>query len=83
MKKQALHTESTGNRSRSFYFDIKETKNGSNYMTISSVSQKPETAQNRRQLIIFENEMDHFAGAFMRSLINFDRKVLHKVTQKK
>lgn len=75
MKKQNLHTESTGKGRRTFYFDIKETKNGANYMSISSVTLKEEGAPERKQLIIFESEMDRFAGAFMRSLLNFDRKM--------
>jgi len=74
MTKQALYTESTTTGKRSFFFDIKETKNGEHYMAINSVTFQEDTPNDRKQLIIFENEMDHFAGAFMRSLLNFEAK---------
>jgi hypothetical protein len=80
MKKQSLHTERSGKGRRTFYFDIMETKTGSNYMSISSLTLNEEAQPERKQLIIFESEMDHFAGAFMRSLLNFERKMKVKAT---
>ncbi|MFT4663585.1 MAG: hypothetical protein ACI8YQ_000103 [Polaribacter sp.] len=74
MKKPVLHAEKTSKGRRNFYFDIKDTKDGQNFMAISSVSLKEEGQPERSQLIIFENEMDGFAGAFMRSLLNFEKK---------
>ncbi|MFK7807153.1 MAG: hypothetical protein AB8F74_05050 [Saprospiraceae bacterium] len=74
MIKQALHTEKSIKGKRHFYFDIKNTKNGKNYMSISCLTMKEEGAPARNNLIIFENEMDGFAGAFMRSLLNFEGK---------
>ena len=74
MKKQGLRTEKAGKGRRSFYFDIKDTKDGRNYMAISSVTLKEDGPPDRSQLIIFESDMDGFAGAFMRSLLSFERK---------
>ncbi len=74
MKKPVLHTETTSQGRRNFYFDIKDTKDGQNFMAISSVSLKEEGQTERSQLIVFDSEMDGFAGAFMRSLLNFEKK---------
>ena len=74
MKKQTLYTEKSIKGKRHFYFDIKNTKNGNNYMSISCLTMKDDGVPQRKNLIIFENEMDGFAGAFMRSLLNFEGK---------
>lgn len=74
MKKQSLHTEQSRKGHRRFYFDIKDTRHGKNYMTISSIKMKENEAPERSQIIIFESEMDGFAGAFMRSLLNFESR---------
>ena len=73
MIKNVLHSENTGKGKRTFYFDIKKTKTGKNYMSITSLALRGEEAPERKNLIIFENEIDRFAGAFMRSLLNFEK----------
>ena len=74
MKKQAFHTEYLRSGNRSFYFDIKETENGSNYLVISEISTKPNGEKERRQILVFENEIDQVAEKICKSLISFTRK---------
>ena len=80
MKKQSLYTESVEAGNRSFYFDIRESENGSNYLVISEVTQKTDGASERRQIFIFENEIDRVAAKVSRSLLNFTRKSTSKST---
>ncbi len=78
MKKQSLYTETIDAGNRAFYFDIREAENGSNYLVISEVSKKEDGQTERRQLLIFENEIDRFAAKIGRSLLNFVRKTTSK-----
>ncbi|MFK7806936.1 MAG: DUF3276 family protein [Saprospiraceae bacterium] len=74
MKKQSLYTESVISKSRSFYFDIKEAENGSNYLVISEVKKKADGTTERRQIFVFENEIAQVASKITSSLVNFTRK---------
>ena len=78
MKKQSLYTEKVEAGKRSFYFDIRESENGSNYLVISEVSKKEDETTERRQIVIFENEIDRVAVKIGRSLLNFTRKSTSK-----
>lgn len=78
MKKQSLYTESVEAGNRSFYFDIRESENGSNYLVISEVTKKADGETERRQVFIFENEMERVAAKISRSLVNFTRKSTSK-----
>lgn len=74
MKKQSLYTTSVESNSRTFYFDIKEAENGSNYLVISEVQLKKDGSKERRQVFIFENEIAQVASKVTSSLVNFTRK---------
>ena len=74
MKKQSLYTESVESKTRSFYFDIKEAENGSNYLIICEVKKKEDGTTERRQIFIFENELAQVASKITSSLVNFTRK---------
>ncbi|MFT5802158.1 MAG: hypothetical protein ACI956_001969 [Nonlabens sp.] len=74
MKKQSLYTTSVESKTRSFYFDIKEAENGSNYLIISEVKTKNDGTTERRQIFIFENEIAQVASKVTSSLVNFTRK---------
>ncbi len=74
MKKQSLYTTSVTSKNRSFYFDIKEAENGSNYLIISEVKTKEDGTTERRQIFIFENEIAQVASKVTSSLVNFTRK---------
>ncbi len=74
MKKQTLYTTSVESKTRTFYFDIKEAENGSNYLVISEVKTKEDGSTERRQIFIFENEIAQVASKVTSSLVNFTRK---------
>lgn len=74
MKKQPLYTTSVESKTRSFYFDIKEAENGSKYLVISEVKKKEDGTTERRQVLIFENEIAAVASKITSSLVNFTRK---------
>ncbi len=72
MEKKTLHTETVKTGNRTFYFDIKKTANENNYLTISSVTRKGEE-QERKQIVIFETELDQFSESFIRILLNLEK----------
>ena len=78
MKKQTLYTEKVESGKRNFYFDIRESEKGSPYLVISEVNKKEDDQTERRQVFIFESELDRFAEKFGRSLLNFTRKSTSK-----
>ena len=81
MKKQSLYTERVESGKRSFYFDIRESEKGSNYLVISELNKKEEGGTDRRQIIIFENEIDRFGASFVRSLLHFTQKTSSKTAR--
>lgn len=87
MTPRPLHSEYTKSGNRNFFFDIKQTENGSAYLTIN-ISQKKEGEEHytNNKIVVFENEMSQFAEAFMRAMINFrqtGREAVVKEARKK
>ncbi|MFT4667663.1 MAG: hypothetical protein ACI8YQ_000695 [Polaribacter sp.] len=74
MKKQSLYSERLEKGNRRFYFDINETEKGSNYLKINEITVKADEDPQRRQIMVFENEIDRFAAALVRSLLHFKVK---------
>lgn len=74
MKKQSLYSEKLEKGNRRFYFDIRETEKGSNYFTINEITTKENEDDKRRQIMVFENEVDRFAAAIVRTLLHFNVK---------
>ena len=72
MEKKTLYTETVKTGNRTFYFDIKQTSNENNYLTISSVTRKGEE-QERKQIVVFETEMDQFSESFVRTLLQLGK----------
>ncbi len=86
MERKALYTEQVKSGKRTFYFDIKQSENGSSFLAIKTVKKLDDDNYERSQLIVFENEMDRFAEAFVRSLINFrktGREMMIETARKK
>lgn len=80
-----MHTEQVKSGSRTFYFDIKKTERGSNFLSITVTKKLEEDNYERSQLIVFENEIEDFGAAFLRSMINYrktDREVLIEAARK-
>jgi len=74
MKKQSLHSERIQKGNRRFYFDIRETEQGSNFLTINEITAKQDEDNQRRQIMVFESEVDQFSAALMRTLLHFNVK---------
>ena len=74
MKKQSLYSEKLEAGNRKFYFDIRETEKGSNYFTVNEITVKENEDDQRRQIMVFENEIDRFAAALVRTLLHFNVK---------
>ena len=74
MNKQSLYSEKIEAGKRRFFFDIRESENGSNYLIISEVTKKSDGETARRQIFIFENEIEQVAEKVCRSLVNFTKK---------
>ena len=69
MEKTTLHTETVKAGNRNFYFDVKKSLNGSNFIAISAVTRKDEEIE-RQQVVVFESEVDQFSEAFVSTLLN-------------
>jgi len=58
---------------RTYFFNIKQTKKGASYLNIN-ISRKDEAGIYKHKGInVFENEMQDFSTALMRSIINFQK----------
>ncbi len=71
MEKTTLHTETAKAGNRNFYFDVKKSPNGTNYICISAVAKKGEEIE-RQQVVVFESEVDEFGEAFVSTLLNIN-----------
>lgn len=74
MKKQSLHSERLQKGNRRFYFDIRETEQGNNFLTVNEITVKQDDDPQRRQIMVFESEVDQFAAALVRTLLHFNVK---------
>ena len=73
MEKKALSTEQVKLGNRTIYMDIKETKKGDNYLVISEVKKLEDNQVERKNFFIFENEIEAFGSAFLRTMLQFKR----------
>jgi PurA ssDNA and RNA-binding protein len=72
MKKQSLYSEKLEKGNRKFYLDVRETEKGSNFLSVSEITTKENEEDQRRQIVIFESEIDQFAAALVRTLLQFN-----------
>jgi len=77
MEKKTLHTEIVKVGNRTFYFDVKTSSNGTNFLSISSVKSKGEEVE-RNQVVVFESEIDEFGEAFVSTLLNLNKNSKRK-----
>ena len=71
MERKAVYTEQVKSGNRNFYFDIKKTEKGASFLTITITKRLEENNYERSQLIVFENEVEKFGEAFLRTMVNF------------
>jgi len=73
MFQKALHTEQIRSGKRTYFFDIKQTEKGASYLEISLVKKVDEEQYERNKILIFENQIEQFGEAFLRTLVNFKK----------
>lgn len=72
-KRKVLHEEKVISRGRQFYFDVKETEKGRNYLVINQVKTGGENdPAERSRLILFEEDLAQFNHAMMKSILHFN-----------
>lgn len=71
MLQKALHTEQFRTGKRTYFFDIKQTEKGASYLEISLVKKVDDEQYERNKILVFENQIDQFGEAFLRTLVNF------------
>lgn len=86
MKKQnVLHTERVNGNGKTYFLDLKEAENGNNYLVINQTKKADDEQEERVKMILFENEIEQFAAAFSKILIQFkptEKKVTGKRDEK-
>ena len=70
MEKRKLYSSHVKTGSRTFFFEIRESEQKRPYLVIQEVRKKDDETE-RKSLVIFENDVEQFAEAFLRTLINF------------
>lgn len=72
MKKQnVLHSERVQSNGKVYFLNLKEAENGNNYLVINQINKGEDDQNERIKMILFENEVEQFAGAFSRMLFKF------------
>lgn len=66
---------------RTYFFDIKESQYGSLYLKISE-SKRTEKGFERYRLLVFEEDIEHFAKAFQKMLYNLKKLQEPQLTDK-
>jgi len=71
MQQRPMHNEFIKSGKRNFFFEIKQTENGSAYLSINIGEKQKDESYKNNKIIVFENEMVKFGEAMMRAMINF------------
>jgi len=64
-----LHTEQIKAGKRTYFFDIKETVHGKNYLTITESKKKDDGSFERHNIMVFPDDLEKFSEAFVRSIL--------------
>lgn len=73
-KQNVLHTEKIISGKRTYYFDLKRSENGRDYLLISERRQVEEDKYERQQIILFEEGLRKFGGMLMEMMLQFEGK---------
>ena len=71
MLRKPLHTEQIRKGKRTYFFDIKQTEKGASYLEITLAKKLDEENYERSKIIVFENQIEKFGEAFLRTMVNF------------
>jgi len=81
-KKNQLHNERFTLGNRTFFLNLKESKKGTNYITITQSQKKEgEEGYDLNSIILFEEEVQSFAHAFSNLMIHFKKTKKDRPTQ--
>ena len=70
-KENILHQERiAAQKNKTYFLDLKEAENGSNYLVINQIIQTGETKE-RKRLIFFEKELAQFGESMIRIIMKF------------
>ncbi len=70
--KHLVHTEIVKGSKRVFFLDLKKSENGKHYLVITQSQKKEDGTNERKNLIVFENEIGNFMSAISRSILHFE-----------
>lgn len=73
MEENKLHSEHIKAGKRTYFFDIKKTKDDKTYIVISESKRTGENTYERQKVMIFDKDIQKFSEAFIRTLINYKK----------
>ena len=73
-----LHSENFRIGKRSFYFDLNQSTNKQQYLTITQLRKNQREEFERQQILLNEREIRAFASAFVQCLMLFDQQTKQK-----
>ena len=73
-----LHSENFRIGKRSFYFDLNQSTNKQQYLTITQLRKNQREEFERQQILLNEREIRAFASAFVQCLMLFDHQTKQK-----
>ena len=59
-----LHTTSVKTKSQTYFFDVKEAKNGNKYINITSARMSKDGQKFRSTVTVFSDQLEEFSQAF-------------------
>jgi hypothetical protein len=68
MEKKILHSETVKGSGSTYFFDLKEAKNGKPYLTIVESRMGQEGNYERTRMMVFSEDFDKFAEALSKTL---------------
>ena len=69
--KNVIHTEQVSSNNKTFFFDLKKSKSGGNYLKITQSRIVDEDQRERTSMILFEKDLPKFSNALLSSLMAF------------
>ena len=72
-KKSSRYSQLVKAGKRTYFFDIKESKDGTRYMTISESKRIKGDEYERQSIMIFHEDIREFSSAFVSSLLQFNK----------
>ena len=78
-KKNVLHTEQVRIKNRRYYLDLKVAENGTPFLVINQTESDVDGVRARAKIVVFEEDIEGFSEALIRTLIHFPKKNTEKI----